>query len=207
MLKCFSICNYVHTGCLRPSGGVSIFVKSSLPQRKIVLQTEKQATSVTITPDREITKCSVYIPPSFSRNSQHLDNLLLQLPSPYIILGDFNGHNILWGVQNNDSRGELVENFITKTNIFIMNDKSYAYRSPGTKSFTSIDLSFCQPSLFVDFNWSVCEEQHNSDHVPIIIEQNTFNTEGHNPKWKLNRVNWDIFNTLCACKLTPQNFR
>ena len=148
---------------------------------------------------------TVYIPPSFSLNSQHLDNLLQQLPSPYILLGDCNGHNILWGGQNNDSRGELIENFITKNDICIMNDKSY--HSPSTKSFTSIDLSFCHPSLFLDYNWSVCEDQHNSDHFPIIIEQNTYSTEDHNPKWKLNSANWDLFNTLCTGKLVPENFK
>ena len=206
-LRGFNIYNYVHTDCLRPSGGASMFVKSSFPQRKINLQTELQATAVSVTLDREITICSVYIPPSFSLNSQHLDNLLQQLPSPYILLGDFNGHNILWGGQNNDSRGELIENFITKNDICIMNDKSYTYHSPSTKSFTSIDLSFCHPSLFLDYNWSVCEDQHNSDHFPIIIEQNTFSTEDHNPKWKLNRANWDLFNTLCTGKLIPENFK
>ena len=180
-LRGFNIYNYVHTDCLRPSGGASIFVKSSFPQRKIDLQTELQATAVSVTLDREITICSVYIPPSFSLNSQHLDNLLQQLPSPYILLGDFNGHNILWGGQNNDSRGELIENFITKNDICIMNDKSYTYHSPRTKSFTSIDLSFCHPSLFLDYNWSVCEDQHNSDHFPIIIEQNTFSTDSQGP--------------------------
>ena len=113
-LKGFNIYNYVHTDCLRPSGGASIFVKSSFPQRKIDLQTELQATAISVTLDREITIYFVYIPPSFSLKSQHLDNLLQQLPSPYILLGDFNGHNILWGGQNNDSRGELVENFITR---------------------------------------------------------------------------------------------
>ena len=107
-LRGFNIYNYVHTDCLRPSGGASIFVKSSFPQRKIDLQTELQATAVSVTLDREITICFVYIPPSFSLNSQHLDNLLQQLPSPYILLGDFNGHNILWGGPNNDSIGELI---------------------------------------------------------------------------------------------------
>ena len=269
-LQGFNIYNYVHTDCLRPSGGASIFVKSSFLQRKIDLQTELQATAVSVTLDREITICSVYIPPSFSLNSQHLDNLLQKLPSPYILLGYFNGHNILWGGQNNDSRGELIENFITKndicimndksytyhspsTNSFtsidlsfchpslfldynwsvcedqhnsdhfpiiieqntfitkndicIMNDKSYTYHSPSTNSFTSIDLSFCHPSLFLDYNWSVCEDQHNSDHFPIIIEQNTFSTEDHNPKWKLNRANGDLFKPLCTGKLVPENFK
>ena len=31
-LKGFNVYNYVHTDCLRPSGGASIFVKSSFPQ-------------------------------------------------------------------------------------------------------------------------------------------------------------------------------
>ena len=89
----------------------------------------------------------------------------------------------------------------------MMNDKSYTYHSPSTKSFTSIDLSFCHPSLYLDYNWSVCEDQHNSDHFPIIIEQNTFSTEDHNPKWKLSRTNWDLFNTLCTGKMVPENFK
>ena len=99
-IKGFKLHNYVHTDCLRPSGGASIFIKSSFPERKIDLQTELQATAISVTLDREITICSVYIPPSFSLNSKHLDNLLQQLTSPYILLGDFNGHNILWGGQN-----------------------------------------------------------------------------------------------------------
>ena len=49
--------------------------------------------------------------------------------------------------------------------------------------------------------------QHNSDHFPIVIEQNTFSTEDHNPKWKLNRANWDLFNTMCTGKLIPENFK
>ena len=60
-LKGFNVYNYVHTDCLRPSGGASIFVKSSFPQRKIDLQTELQATAISVTLDREITICSIYI--------------------------------------------------------------------------------------------------------------------------------------------------
>ena len=45
------------------------------------------------------------------------------------------------------------------------------------------------------------------NHFPIIIEQNSFSTEDHNPKWKLNRANWDLFNALCTGKLIPENFK
>ena len=54
---------------------------------------------------------------------------------------------------------------------------------------------------------AACEDQHNSDHFHIIIEQNTFPTEDHNPKWKLKRANWDLFNTVCTGKLVPENFK
>ena len=57
------------------------------------------------------------------------------------------------------------------------------------------------------YDLSVCEDRHNSDHFPIIIEQNTSSTEDHTLKWKLNRANWDIFNTLCISKLIPENFK
>ena len=64
-LKGFNIYNYVHTECMRPSGGALVFVKSSFPQRKIDLQTELQGTKVSVTLDKEITICSVYIPHYF----------------------------------------------------------------------------------------------------------------------------------------------
>ena len=206
--KGFNLYNYVHTDCLRTSGGASIFVKSIFPQRKIDLQTNLQETAVSVTLDREITICSVYIPPSFSLNSQHLDNLLQQLPSPYIIFGDFNGHNIFWGGQNNDSTRELIENFITKNDICIMNDKSYTYHSPSTKGFLHL-LIF--PSVTHHCFLIIIGLYVNTNTIVItslsLLSRTLFSTEDHNPKWKLNRANWDLFNTLSTVKFVPENFK
>ena len=71
--KGFNIYNHIHTDCQRPSGGSSIFVKSSCPQRNIQLTTELQATAVSVTLDKEITIYSIYIPPSFSLKTEHLE--------------------------------------------------------------------------------------------------------------------------------------
>ena len=205
--KGFTSYNYIHTDCQRASGGSTIPIKNACPQRKITLNTELQASAVSVSLDKEITICSVYIPPSFTLKSDHLNSLLQQLPSPYLILGDMNGHNVLWGNESNDARGELLEDFITKNDICLMNDKSYTYIHPTTHSFTSIDLSLCHPSLFLDFNWSVCEDQHQSDHFPIKIEQTSFSVEDHNPKWKLNKANWELFQSLCSDKISTENFK
>ena len=112
--KSFNTYNYIHSDCLRASGGSSIFVHSSCPQREIKLKTDLQAVAVSVTLEKEITLCSIYIPPSFALRPIHLNSLLQQLPSPFILLGDFNGHNVLWGSKDNDPRGDLIEDFITK---------------------------------------------------------------------------------------------
>ena len=87
-----------------------------------------------------------------------------------------------------------------------MNDKSYTYLHPATGSFFSLDLSLCHPSLLLDFDWSVCEDQHGSDHFPIVIERVIASAEDHNPKWKLNKANWEQFHSLCNNFLDIENF-
>ena len=119
-----------------------------------------------------------------------------------MLLGDFNGHNVLWGSNDNDHRGELIEDFITKNDICLMNDKSNTFLDSGKGTLSALDLSLCHPSLYLDFDWSVCEDQHGSDHFPIVIESIKTFEEDHNPKWKLNKANWDLFRTLCDESLT-----
>ena len=87
--------NHIHSDCLRASGGSSIFVHFSCPQREIKLSTDLQAVAVSVTLEKEITLCSVYIPSSFALRSEHLNSLLQQLSSPFFLLGDLNGHNVL----------------------------------------------------------------------------------------------------------------
>ena len=119
-----------------------------------------------------------------------------------MLLGDFNGHNVLWGSKNKEHRGELIEDFITKNDICLMNDKSNTFLDSGKGTLSALDLSLCHPSLYLDFDWSVCEDQHGSDHFPIVIESIKTFEEDHNPKWKLNKANWDLFHTLCDESLT-----
>ena len=192
-LKGFNVYNYIHTDCLRASGGSSLLVHSSVPQRQIKLKTDLQAVAVSITLNKEITFCSIYIPPSYSLRSEQLTSLLQQLPSPYMLVGDFNGHNVLWGSNDNDPRGQLIEDFITENDICLMNDKSNTYLDSGKGTFSSLDLSLCHPSLYLDYEWSVCEDQHGSDHFPILIESVQTHCEDHNPKWKLHKADWDLF--------------
>ena len=64
----------------------------------------------------------------------------------------------------------IIEDFITKNDICLMNDKSNTFLDSGKGTVSAIDLSLCHASLYLDFDWSVCEDQHGSDHFPIVIE-------------------------------------
>ena len=41
-----------------------------------------------------------------------------------------------------------------------------------------------------------------SDHFPIITESLQHSSEDHNPKWKFNKADWDLFHSLCEESLT-----
>ena len=205
-IKGVNIYNYIHSEGQRPSAGSSIFVKSCLPQREIKIKTQLQAVAVSVTLDKEITVCSVYISPAFTLTTEHLQSLLSQLPASYILVGDFNGHSILWGCKENNSRGDIIDNFITNNNLCLMNDKSYTYLHPATGKFSSLDLSICLPSVLLDFDWTVSEDQYGSDHFPVIIESVNNSTNDPNAEWKLNKANWELYHSLCAESLKIDKF-
>ena len=46
--KCFIVYNHIHCDCARASGGSSILVKSSLPQREIKLKANLQTQAVSV---------------------------------------------------------------------------------------------------------------------------------------------------------------
>ena len=100
--------------------------------------------------DKVITICFVYIPPNFHLETEHLDTSLKQLPSPYILVGDFNGHIVLWGCKDSNQKGNNFEDFITKNDLCLMKDKTYTYLHPATGNFSSLDLSLCHPSFLLD---------------------------------------------------------
>ena len=107
----------------RPGGGVSIFIKRNIPHSEILLNTTLQATAVKISLHRPITICSIYLPPSTNIDIADLDAIVSQLPSPVLLLGDFNAHSPLWGCNSLDNRGKVCEDLINGHNLCILNLK------------------------------------------------------------------------------------
>ena len=151
----------------RASGGVSILVNENILQSIVPLNTNLQAVAVKVTAHKTITLCSVYLPPRnhFNFNPKDLQNVIDQLPFPFIQMGDFNGHHTLWGCEDVNNRGQQLEDLVLKNDLILLNDKSHTYFHSASGTFTSIDLTLCSRSLFLDFSWKL---------VPTLVAVTTF---------------------------------
>jgi exonuclease III len=83
------------TTATRTQGGVSILVNNSYPHSHIQLTTPLQAVAVRISLHKTISLCSLYLPPNSPLLLNELNDLLIQLPKPVVLMGDFNAHSLL----------------------------------------------------------------------------------------------------------------
>ncbi|GLV40930.1 hypothetical protein CBL_08504 [Carabus blaptoides fortunei] len=91
-----------------------------------------------------------------------------QLPPPFILAGDFNAHNTLWGTTKDDRRGKQIENIIDN-NATLLNDGSPTHLCTGSGNFSCIDITLCHPRLTPNITWETIPYLHGSDHFPIKL--------------------------------------
>ena len=191
----------------RPSGGTCILVRKDISHSEVKLQTNLQAVAVKLALHRAVTLCSIYLPPSLRLNITDLEDLSRQLPGPYALLGDFNAHNILWGCADFNHKGQILEDFIDKQDLCLLNDKSKTYIHPATGSSSAIDLFLCDPLLYLDFSWKVGDDLCGSDHFPILITVNNFTPPQRESRWKLHKADWSKFKLLCENRITGDSLK
>ncbi|GFU05293.1 CCHC-type domain-containing protein [Trichonephila clavipes] len=91
------------------SGSACIFTSLDVPSSALPLHTSLQAVAVRIHSTSLITVCCLYLPRNAVIHQQDLNNLVDQLPAPFVILGDFNGHSTLWGSVKMNPRSRQIE--------------------------------------------------------------------------------------------------
>ena len=204
-MKNYEQYDYIHDTGLRASGGVSILIRKNIPQSKINISTPLQVVAISATLHKTTAICSIYIPPQDPINEEQLNNLINQLPKPYILMGDFNNHNILWGSRTTNKRGQTLEKIINNNNLCLHNRKAQTHLSSSSGTFSAIDLTLSDPATFIEYNWRVHEDSCGSDHFPIIIEnakpgKSDPQTVSKTPQWNFKKANWQAYKNYA---LTP----
>ena len=136
----------------RAHGGAAIIVHKSLQYSPLPVVTDLQAVAVTVLLDKQITICSVYLPSRAAFTNADIRSLLDQLPSPFLLLGDFNSHNPLWGGDILDSEGKVIEDISNDNNVVLLDDGTITYHNLYFNSYSAIDLSICSSDIALDFN-------------------------------------------------------
>ena len=144
--------NYIKQYTDRPSGRSSIIINNNIPHCEITQITNMQAVAISAIFHKIITVCSVNIPTNKEPKESELNNLIEQLPIPFIIMGDFNSHNEIWGSQKSDKKGKVIESLLNQHQLCMYNNKSNSYLHPATGTYSAIDLTICDPNLFLDYN-------------------------------------------------------
>ena len=190
-------CNNVNDSPRR--GGSALYVSNNLLHHQVNFDSNLNYVATTIKiAQRDVNVISLYLSPSINVTYQQLDRLFGQIPSPKLIIGDFNAHHTAWGCNNITQRGTTLYNIINKHNLICLNDKSPTFHRimNGTNQYSIIDLVLTSPEISLLFTPKVQIDQYFSDHYPMHItvessSRSTINT--YLPKWNFNKADWTTF--------------
>ena len=184
-------------------GGVLLAVHHSMPARQLQLSSVLQAVAARVhLRHREVTVCSLYLPPGTAFPVTELRRLLLQLPAPVLIVGDFNAHSTAWGCDHMCPRGRILEDFILEESLCILNTGQRTHFTVPSGQTSALDLSLVSPQLAQLFTWSVHDDPLGSDHFPVWLQHQDDPTLGSRPqRWNLNKAEWDKFQSSLEAAL------
>ena len=139
------------------------------------------------------------------------ENIMNKLMENVLIMGDVNAHNVLWGSEKTDKNGEVIEHFLNKNSLIILNNGEGTRLDPRTGKTSCLDLSITSPSLACKCTWGVMRSTFGSDHFPISLQVSLKkNTDPHRanagmPKGNVVEKTFSLKNmnldAACKCRL------
>ena len=122
-----------------------------------------------------------------------MSQLIDQLPMHTLLMGDFITHNPIWYDQRLDQRGEQIQRLMDAKNLTALNEDCLTYYRLHDQVTSSIDLSLVTNSCAIDFNWNTLDDQHGSDHYPILVSALQTSSPFYTERYNLNLADWNKY--------------
>ena len=103
---------------------------------------------------------NVYISRSHNLTQETLQEVIEQLPIPFLLLGDLNSYHTMWGCRTRDARGRVIDEVLSAYHLNIFNIGAPTRIVYNTES--AIDLSISTPRLSAYLIWSVADSPEDS---------------------------------------------
>lgn len=185
--------------------GVALAINKNIPHTEIKLNTNLQALACRTNDGSPTTYVSIYIPPRkmTAKNTKiKLQDLINQLPKPFILLGDINAHHTEWGSFKDDRWGKAILELINENNLKLLNNGSSTKISKNQTSMSAPDLTLASNDFINELTWETDIDTRGSDHFPILMKtDNNSQHKKQKPKWKLDEANWKQFQNDIITKL------
>lgn len=185
---------------------IALAVNSTTPHRVVPLKSDLLALAIQLYQNSKLTIVSIYVPPRNCENFENkLQDLLNELEPPFLLLGDFNAHNMAWGSPQNDKRGNIIAQMAEDKDLIILNDGSNTFSRGVAES--AIDLSICSSGVARNISWRRADDTSGSDHYPIFILGNDALPETtRRKKWLFDSADWESYesNLLALFDQDPQ---
>ena len=149
---------------------------------------------------KEVYIVSVYCDITQQSLPAELDKLLLEKPDANIIIGmDANSHSPMWGCNETNKRGEMMEDFIMDHNLQVCNRGNKAtFVARGAE--TIIDVTLCTSnSVNRVINWEVKDPLHFTDHRRVVFYL-VMERQQTKKGWNLKDTDWEKFRHLMGPK-------
>ena len=189
-----------------PHGGSALVIRNEIAHSLLPINTELLAVAARLQLSTTLTICSLYLPPNNQINQNDLQNIIAQLPEPFIIMGDLNARSPLWGDTVTNRNGRTVEQLLENSTIDIANTNNPTHYHIQTNSMSYIDLTLCSAGIINQFEWFASRDLYNSDHFPTVIKSEEEINYLSTPRFKYDAANWNLFKQLAVMPYSINDF-
>ena len=181
-------------------GGVATFVKNGVSYNLVKIGKEQESIVIKVWSGKSSITIVNYYNPCNRLSTDILKDASGPTQGKVIWCGDFNAHSTLWGSNNTDANGSVIEEFIDDMGLVCINDGRGTRYNSTQNTESVIDLTLTSTVIAGVSTWDVLNQSTvGSDHYPILVKVGIeIHQEGgaRTPRWKLDEAEWGAFQII-----------